>query len=79
MIGYIVIGFLQEGSDIAGAAASLDWPSLIVQGGPYAFLVWLIYDNLSLRKENSKLNQESRDMAKSSVDALSRMAQEKRP
>lgn len=79
MIGWVVIGFLQESSgEVGNAIVALDWPSLVVQGGPYAFLVWMIYDNLGLRKENSKLNSEARDMAKSAVDALSRMAQEKR-
>lgn len=67
-----------SGTPAGDLLSEIDWPSLLREGGQVPLIVWLIYEVFDLRKENSKLNQEARDMAKSAVDALSRMAQERR-
>lgn len=63
--------------DATDVLTSIDWERALL--GVYPLTLWLIQEVYHLRKENAKLNQESRDMAKSSVEALVRMASERKP
>ena len=74
MVGTIALLLANTASPID----SIDWIAILDQGGSKALLAWLIYDNIKLRQENGKINQEARDMAKSSVEALVRMASDRR-
>jgi hypothetical protein len=62
----------------ASPIESLDWTEILSRGGSVPLIVWMAYEIIHLRKENDRLNQETRDMAKSSVEALVRMASERK-
>lgn len=63
--------------DATAIVGALLRPEIIL--GSTGLTAWLIYDNIRLRRELDHVNQESRDMAKVSVEALVRMASERKP
>jgi hypothetical protein len=46
--------------------------------GNTGLTAWLIYDCISMRKENAKLNAEARETARTSIEAMVRLATEKK-
>lgn len=46
--------------------------------GSTGLTAWLIWDCIRLRKENDRLNAEARETARSSIEAMVRMATERK-
>ena len=46
--------------------------------GSTGLTAWLIWDSIRLRKENDRLNAEARETARSSIEAMVRMATERK-
>lgn len=46
--------------------------------GSTGLTAWLIWDCIRLRKENERLNAEARETARSSIEAMVRMATERK-
>lgn len=70
-----MLGFMQ---DVSGSGISVEIVEKLLLGST-GLTAWLIYDNIRLRQENSRLNQEARDTARSSIDAIVRIATERKP
>lgn len=73
---YVVLVMLAQAA--GDAAFSFDWPSILAQGGAYPLLAWMAWEIIGLRKENAELNREAREVARSSIEALVRMASERK-
>lgn len=69
---------LARAADTGDAISSIDWPSILAQGGAYPLIVWMAYEIIHLRKENDKLNEAAREVARTSIEALARMASERK-
>lgn len=71
------LGFMQDvGGSGSGISVEIIEKLLL---GSTGLTAWLIYDNIRLRQENSRLNQEARDTARSSIEAIVRLATERKP
>jgi hypothetical protein len=71
----ILLGMLQQGAEVLKDFDALQ--ALLL--GNTGLTVWLIWDCIRLRQENTKLNAEARETARSSIEAMVRLATERKP
>lgn len=78
VVGVIILLMLQ--GDAAPATNPLDGFEGIEEVflGSTGLTAWLIWDCIRLRKENERLNSEARETARSSIEAMVRMATERK-
>lgn len=63
----------------ASPIGAIDWVDVLARGGSVPLIVWMAYEIIHLRRENDKLNEAAREVAKTSIEALVRMASERKP
>lgn len=63
----------------ASAIDAIDWTDVLAKGGSVPLIVWMAYEIIHLRRENDRLNEAAREVAKTSIEALVRMASERKP
>lgn len=60
--------------------ASFDWMAIFAAYGSAApIILWMAFEILSKRKELAELNKEVREMARTAMEAMTRMASERKP
>lgn len=57
---------------------AIDWVDVLAQGGSVPLIIWMAYEIVHLRRENDKLNEAAREVARTSIEALVRMSSERR-
>lgn len=72
----VTLAFLQEA---ATAVPAFDWVAIFAAYGSAApIILWMAYEILTKRKELNELNREVREMARASMEAMTRMAGERK-